>query len=202
MAGIPKNYAPALVELGPGDAYIFTELPATGARPIITAAADGSLTPDGTASAGAIHMGYTGEGCKVLYKPSIVEFTPDESTVPAIVAIQGEPSSIQGNWWQTLDMVTMSKMMAGGSYSTGSGFSQVTWGGKQTVPTFACMVIAPVYADPTKVMVIMLYKAYNATGFEMEIGRKKVASSPFEFKAQEIGFRPVGDRIGIIYKTQ
>lgn len=201
MAGTARNFSSALVELGPCDVWINTELPATGSRPTIAAAADGALTPDATASPSAIHIGYTSEGAKCLYKPNIQSFEADESTTPVISAIGGEPSNIQGTWWQTLDMATMVKMMAGGTRATGSGFDEISWGGKQTITTFPVMVIGPIYNDPTKVLVIMLYKAFNAAGFDFGISRKGVSSSPFDFQAQEIASRPSGDRAGKIYKT-
>ena len=200
MAGLPRAFSSALVELGPGDVWINVELPATGLRPTITAAADGSLTPDATLSAGAIHLGYTAEGAKALYKPNVTEFVADESTAPVISAITGEPSSITGTWWQLLDMVTVSKMMQS-NYSTAAGYAQNTWGGKQSISTYTILLIAPVYADTTKVFVVELYKAYNKAGWEFGISRKAVSASPFEFTGMEISTRPVGDRIGLIYKT-
>jgi hypothetical protein len=201
MPGKPRNFASAMVELGPGDVWINTELPATGSRPTLAAAPDGVLTPDSVASPNAIHLGYTQEGGKALYKPNIQNFEADESTVPVISSLAGEPSNLQGNWWQVLDMITLQKMMVGSNYSTGTGFSQNTFGGKQTIAAAPVMLIAPLYADPTKVFVFMLYKAFNAAGFEIGISRKAVASSPFDFQAMEIGTRPQGDRVGIVYTT-
>lgn len=201
MAGQPLAFSSSLVELGPGTVWIDPELPATGSRPTIAANAAGALTPDATASPNAIHIGYTSEGAKALYKPNIQNFEADESTTPVISAIVGEPTNVQGNWWQILDMATMAKMMAGGTRTTGSGFDQITFGGKQTIATFPVLVIAPLYADPTKILAIMLYKAFNAAGFDFGVSRKNVSISPFDFQAQEIASRPAGDRAGIIYKT-
>jgi hypothetical protein len=190
-----------MVELGPGDVWLNVELPATGMRPIITAGPDGALTPDATASPNAIHIGYTQEGAKCLYKPEVQMFVADESTVPVIASIAGEPSNIQGNWWQILDMKKLGAMMVGSVYTTAAGYAQNTWGGKQSIPMVPVMVIAPLYADPTKIFVCELYKAMNVAGFEIPISRKAVSQSPFDFHAMEIGTRPQGDRVGIIYTT-
>jgi hypothetical protein len=200
MAGLPLAFSSGLVQLGKGHVWWNPELPATGLRPTLTAAADGTLTPDGTLSAGAIHIGYTAAGAKATYKPNFQDFEADESTAPVISALIGEPTSITGVWWQLLDMVTMSKMIAS-NYSTASGYAQNTFGGKGSLSTAPIIMIAPLYADPTKIVAIQLYKALNVAGFEFQFGSKEVSASPFEFRAQDVTTRPIGDRIGIMWKT-
>lgn len=201
MAGLARDYNTAMVQLGPGDVWMGVELPATGARAVITAAADGALTPDGTASASAVHLGMTMEGSKFIYKPTIEQFHSDEQAAPIIVSINVVEARIEGRMIQTIESTILAKLIATGTRTAGSGYEQITIGDGQSVTTFTVLLIAPLYADNTKIVCIELYKAYNEAGFEMDIGRKKMASSPFNFVGMSIASRPAADRVGIWSKT-
>jgi hypothetical protein len=48
---------------------------------------------------------------------------------------------------------------------------------------------------------VELYKAYNEAGFALDIGRKKLAMTPFKFNGLSIASRPQGDQTGIFWKT-
>lgn len=201
MPGLAKNYNTNMVQLGAGDVWMSVELPATGARPVITAAADGSLTPDATASASAVHLGMTLEGSKFTYKPTIEDFHSDEQAAPIISNVNMIEAKIEGSMIQTLESTILAKLIATGTRTAGSGYEQITLGDGQAVTTFTVLLIAPIYADNTKVIGVELYKTYNAAGFEMDIGRKKMAASPFSFTGLSIASRPQADRVGIWWKT-
>jgi hypothetical protein len=201
MAGLAKNYNTNLVQLGAGDVWMSVELPATGNRPTITAAADGSLTPDGTASASGVHLGMTLEGSKFTYKPSIEDYHSDEQAAPIISSVNMIEAKIEGSMIQTLESTILAKLIATGTRTAGTGYEQITLGDGQAVTTFTVLLIAPTYADTSKVVAIELYKTYNAAGFEMDIGRKKMAASPFSFTGLSIASRPQADRVGIWWKT-
>lgn len=190
-----------MVQLGKGDVWMNTELPATGARPTITAAADGSLTPDATASPNAVHMGMTMEGSKISIKPTAELYHSDEQAAPIIAAFNVVEASIAGTMIQTIDTLILAKLMGTGTRTAGSGYEQLTIGDGQAITTFPVLVIAPTYADPTKIVALLLYKTFNAAGFEIDIARKKMAASPFSFTGMSIASRPATDRIGIYYKT-
>jgi hypothetical protein len=102
---------------------------------------------------------------------------------------------------QTLDSLILAKLLVTGTRTAGSGYEQITIGDGQTLTTFPIMLIAPIYNDPTKIVGITLYKTFNAAGFEMDIGRKKMAASPFSFTGMSIASRPQADRIGLWWKT-
>jgi hypothetical protein len=201
MAGQPLAYNTNMVQLGAGNVWMSVELPATGARPVITAAADGSLTPDATASASAVHMGMTLEGSKFSYKPTIEDYHSDEQSAPIISSVNVVEARISGTMIQTLDTLILAKLIATGTRTAGSGYEQLTIGDGQSLTTFTVLLIAPTAADPTKIFAVELYKAYNAAGFEVDIGRKKMAASPFDFVGMSIASRPQADRVGIVYKT-
>lgn len=201
MAGQPKNYNTNMVQLGAGDVWMSVELPATGARPVITAAADGSLTPDATASASAVHLGMTLEGSKFTYKPTIEDFHSDEQAAPIISSVNMIEARIEGSMIQTLDSLILAKLIMTGTRTAGVGYEQITLGDGQAVTTYTVLLIAPTYADTSKVVAVELYKTYNAAGFEMDIGRKKMAASPFSFTGLSIASRPQADRVGIWWKS-
>jgi hypothetical protein len=201
MAGLAKNYNTLTVQLGPGDVWVNVELPATDSRPTITAAADGSLTPDGTASASAVHIGMTLEGSKFTYKPTIEEFHSDEQAAPIISSVNAIEASIEGSMIQTHESLILAKLLATGTRTAGSGYEQLTLGDGQALSTYTVLLIAPTYADTSKVVAVELYKSYNDAGYLMEIGRKKMAASPFKFVGMSIASRPAADRVGIWWKT-
>lgn len=197
MAGTAKNYQTATVEIGPGDIWLNVAVPGAGAR--ITLAADG--TPDATANPSTIHLGMTPDGAKLIYTPNITEFEADELTSPIIVQNVKEVLGIQGSMIQTLDTALLNYLIAGGTRSTGSGYEEISIGGKQTVATFTVAYIAPVYADVTKFIVYNLYKSYNKAGFNFDVSRKKMSAIPFDFQAMAIAARATGDTSGKIWKT-
>jgi hypothetical protein len=201
MAGLAKNYNSLMVQLGAGDLWMGVELPATGARPTITAAADGSLTPDATASANAVHMGMTLEGSKLSIKPEPEYYNSDEQAAPIIAAFNVVDAKVEGSMIQTLDTLILAKLMGTGTRTAGAGYEQITIGDGQAITTFTLLLIAPIYADPSKIVALELYKTFNAAGFEMDIGRKKLSASPYSFTGLSIASRPQADRIGIFYKT-
>jgi len=201
MAGLPKNYDTTTVTLGPGDVWVNLQLPTTGNRPTITAAADGSLTPDATLSASAVHLGMTLEGSKMMIKAEPELYFSDEQAAPIIATVTAVEASIEGTMIQTLDTLILAKLMLTGTRTAGSGYEQLTIGDGQALTTYTCLVIAPTYNDTTKVVALELYKTFNEAGFEMDIGRKKMAASPFKFRGMSIASRPQADRIGIFWKT-
>lgn len=201
MAGLSKNYATSMVQLGPGDLWMNVELPATGARPTITAAADGSLTPDATASANAVHVGMTLEGSKAVITADPEMHHSDEQAAAIIAAVNVVDATIEGTMIQTLDSLILAKLMITGTRTAGVGYEQITIGDGQALTTFPLLLIAPTYADPTKIVALELYKTFNKAGFTMDIGRKKMAASPFSFTGMSISSRPQADRIGIWWKT-
>lgn len=197
MAATAKNYATAMVEIGPGDLWLNVGLPGAAAR--IVLASDG--TPDSVTNPSCVHLGMTTDGAKLLYTPNITEYESDEQTSPIIVQNVKEVLGISGNMIQTLDSVLLSYLIAGGTRTAGSGYEEVAIGGKQTVATFTVAYIAPIYADTTKFLVYNLYKAYNKAGFSIDVSRKKMSAIAFDFNGMAISTRAVGDQTGKVWKS-
>lgn len=198
MAGTAKSYNTALVELGPGDIWLSVAVPGAGARPVIDAS---TLTPDSTANPSAKHLGMTQEGAKLIYSPNLTNFESDEQTAPIITQNIGEELRIEGTMLQVLDTALITKLAAGATFGSGAGYEANTIGGKQTVPTFTVLYIAPVYADVTKYLAVILYNAYNAAGWQTDVSRKKISGVPFNFFGLSISTRAAGDQLGNIIKN-
>lgn len=197
MAGTAKAYNTAMVELGPGDIWLNVAVPGAGAR--VTIFTDG--TPDATANPSAKHLGMTESGAKLIYNPSLTNFESDEQTAPIITQNVGEQMRIEGSMLQILDTALITYLVAGATYGTAAGYEQNTVGGKQVVPTFTVLYVAPVYADVSKFLVVNLYKAYNAAGWQADLTRKKMAAVPFNFFGLSVSTRAAGDQLGNIFKT-
>lgn len=201
MPGKALAFNSLMVQLGAGHLWLDPELPATGARPTLTAAADGTMTPDATLSANAIHMGMTLEGTKLSIKPEPEYYHSDEQAAPIIAAFNVVSAKMEGTMIQTLDTIIAAKLMGVGTRSAGAGYEQITIGDGQAITTYPVILIAPIYADPTKIVALQLYKTFNEAGFEMDVARKKMAASPFSFTGLSIASRPQIDRIGLFWKT-
>lgn len=201
MAGKSLDFNSLMVQLGAGHLWLDPQLPATGARPTLTAAADGTLTPDATLSPNAIHMGMTLEGSKMSIKPEPEYYHSDEQAAPIIAAFNVVSAMIEGTMIQTLDTIIVNKLMGVGTRTAAAGYEQITIGDGQAITTYPVILIAPIYADTTKIVALQLYKTFNAAGFEADIARKKMAASPFSFTGLSISSRPQTDRIGIYWKT-
>lgn len=197
MAGTAKAYTTAMVELGPGDVWLNVAVPGAGAR--VTLHTDG--TPESVANPSAKHLGMTLDGAKLIYNPSLTNFESDEQTAPIITQLAGEEARIEGSSLQILDTALMTYLIAGSTFGSGSGYEQNTVGGKQTVATFTVLYVAPIYADTTKFLVMNLYKAYNASGWQADLSRKKMAVVPFNFFGLSISSRAAGDQLGNLWKT-
>lgn len=197
MAGTAKAYNTAMVELGPGDIWLGVATPGAGAR--VTIHTDG--TPESVANPSAKHLGMTLEGARLIYTPGLTNYESDEQTAPIITQLSGEEARIEGSSLQILDTALMTYLMAGATYGSGAGYEQNTLGGKQTVATFSVLYVAPIYADTTKFLVVNLYKAYNAAGWQADISRKKMAAVPFNFFGLSIASRAAGDQLGNFWKS-
>jgi hypothetical protein len=197
MAGTAKSYNTAYVELGPGDVWIDVATPGAGAR--VTIHTDG--TPESVANPSAEHLGMTLDGARIIYTPQVQNFNSDEQTAPIISQIGDEELRLEGTSLQILDTNLMNRLIAGSTFGSGSGYEQNTVGGKQTLTTFSVLYVAPIFADTTKFLVVSIYKAYNAAGWNTPVTRKGMSGVPFNFFGLSISSGAAGDQLGSIWKT-
>lgn len=198
MAGTADNFVPEAVLIGP--CKIYADLGtgsgawdgAAGVRLILHT--DGS--PDSTQNPNAKHIGYTQDGAEWLVKPSVLNFTPDESLDPVISRVQTEEAVISGQAWQLGDIDLAEIFMPTATRSDVMGTEGVTFGGTGILTYTSVAVIAPLESDSTRFGVFHLYKAFNDQGLAAQLTSKKPTASPFAFRGLGIGTRAAGDRVG------
>lgn len=195
MAGSTVNFNANQIVVGPGKAWLGVAIPGTGAR--LTLHTDG--TPESVANPNAKHLGLTESGTTMKVGNNIEKFEADELTAPYRQQLTGDEASIKGNMLQLENIDLLEKMMPGGTKATGSGYEQITFGGKVTVSAFSVAVISPSSLDSTKFVVFQLYSVINFGGLEYQITRKKPSSSPFEFQGLSVTTRVEGDQVGSMW---
>lgn len=203
MAGTLDNFVPEAVLIGP--CKIYGDLGggsgqwdgAANVRLILHS--DG--TPDSTQNPSAKHIGYTQDGAEWLVKPTVLNFTPDESLEPVISRVQEEEKVVTGSAWQLLDIDLAEILMPTATRSDVMGSQGLTFGGSGVIGYTSVAVIAPLESDATRFAVFHLYKAFNDQGLAAQVTSKKPTSSPFAFRGLGIGTRAAGDRAGRYYVT-
>jgi hypothetical protein len=197
MAGTTLSWKTTNVLLGAGQIFANVAIPGAGARLTLDAT---TKTPDSTANPSAIHLGATQEGSKAMIKSTWEEFFVDEFAAPIQTNITQIEASLSGNFVGVMDTALMELLTPGmGTKTTGSGYEQLTFGSRAVVYP-SIVIIAPLIEDSTKVMVFQLYKALNQAGVEFDVGRKKLAFTPFNFKGYEITSRAAADTLCSLWK--
>lgn len=193
MAGTATNLDGQKIVLGPGYLWADVAVPSAGAR--ITLHTDG--TPDATANPNAKNLGLTKAGAVVEFGLETQDFESDELTQPHLSRIIRAPISIKAELLQIMDMTNILKyVMPGASYSTASGYKQMTVGGQSNITTYSFALIAPTVEDVTKFWVVQLYKAYNKAPFSFNVTRRDQAGAQIELVGLSIATRASGDQTG------
>lgn len=193
MAGTATNLDGSKIILGPGYLWADVAVPSAGAR--LTLDTDG--TPDATANPDAKNLGLTRGGATVEFGLETQDFGSDELTSPHFSQIIGSPVSIKAELLQLTDFANVMKyVMPQGSYSTASGYKQITFGGKTSITTYSFALIANDVADATKQVIVHLYKAYNKSPFSFNITRKDQSSAQIELVGLSIATRAANDQTG------
>lgn len=198
MPGTSDNWQSGKIQAGNyGRLYVGLAIPAAGAH--IKLATDG--TPDATENPSAIHVGITEKGTKFTGKPTTQKFFGDEFPYPLKETISVVEASFSGNWLQVMDIDVLAAMTKGmGTRADGAGFQKVNLGAPVSIEYQSVALIFPLEADPTLFGIFHLYKALQTAGFDLEVGKKAMASSPFNFEGTGVTTRAVTDQIGYVAK--
>lgn len=168
-------------------------VPTAGNR--LTLATDG--TPDASANPSAKHLGHTDAGLTISATETVQEFFADEVPYPIAASTESSELSLKGSALQVEDEELIKVVGANiGTYSTSTGYKQITLGYKATISYTSVAAIWPNTADPTKFTIVQLYNARNTTGFGFQIGRKVRAGSEFTFKGYGLTARAAADQLG------
>jgi hypothetical protein len=196
MAGTAVSWKTTNIALNPGQLWANLAIPGAGAR--LTLDADG--TPDATANPSALHLGATKAGAKFMVKSTVTNVQVDEFRAP----ISSFVDAVQMGISAELVGVTHSELLAFllpgvGTYSTASGYKQVTIGSKAIVySSIAC--IFPLIEDVTKYGVFHIYSGLNDAGVEWAQARTELGGTPVSFVGYEITSRAVADTLGNVWK--
>jgi len=197
MGGSAKNYAITDIIQGPGDVWMIGTAP-TDANVRLTLASDG--TPDATAHPGSYHMGLIQGAVSTAIKPKLSEITADQFDS----AVDTRVTELDGKIEATMAQLESQKIqwaLGMGTYSTGSGCKQVTFGGLLSVPKTCVAVISPSRANPGMYVVSVLYIAVPMGGFSFSMGRAKEAQYKAQFQGLTDLTRTPGQMTGVIYQT-
>lgn len=199
MAGTATRYDSTLIQAGsPGQLWAGLAIPGAAAR--ITLDTDG--TPDATANPSAVHLGMTREGSTMAITPTFENFFADEFPAPIKSRMTAVEMSISCEMLQTVDFITLQKIMQGwGTYATGSGFQEIRVGQTASISYESVALIFPLEADATKFGVFNLYQAFVEGGLSAyQVSRKIMSGAQIVFKGTAITTRAATDTIGAYWK--
>jgi hypothetical protein len=197
MAGTTKGYSISEIQQGPGDLWIIGTAP-NDAAVRLTLASDG--TPDSTAHPGSYHLGGVMSAINTTVKPKITEIGLDQYDAPVDAFLAELDAKVEAPMAQ-LESQKLQWALGVGTYATGSGYKQVTWGGTLIVPKVCLAVISPSTVSAGNFVVALMYVAVPAGGFSFTMGRAKQAEYKAQFQGLSDVARTAGKQIGVIYTT-
>jgi hypothetical protein len=197
MAGTAKGYAPTEIIQGPGDIWVIGLAP-TDAAVRLTLASDG--TPDATAHPGSLHLGAIASAITTTVKPKIAGIQLDQYDAPLDSYVTELDGTIEAELAQTAAQ-KLQRLLGVGTYATGAGYKQVTFGGVYTVPQACIAVISPTRANPARYVVSLLYIAVATGGFVFAMGRAKPVTVKTKFQGLIDPARAAGKQMGVLYQT-
>jgi hypothetical protein len=198
MAASATNYDQTRILVNNGALWLDVAVPASGSRLTLDTATG---TPEAVANPNAKHIGLTEAGSTMSLKTQVQAFEADELTTPWKQQLTSEEALIKGTLLQVEDWTILGLITPGGTKSVGTGFEQLTFGGKTVVETKSVAVIGPSAKNAGHWVVFLIYSGFNQAGIEFAFARKDFSKCPYEFVGQSIASRPAGDQAGLFYHT-
>lgn len=180
---------------GPLKIYLNAPLPSDNAYLTLTA---------GVPASGML-AGLTKSGAKVTIKSTQSGEEADELTAPFNQVINADELSIEWEGWQMEDMDRLAFLTPNGTRVTTSGVADgLQFGGILTIPSGAqpsVLAVGPLKSDPTKFLVVHLFKAINTNGLGWDWTKKNSSSVAVKMQGQSVTTRTAGNQIGNVFKT-
>lgn len=199
MAGTTKGHTVTEIHQGPGDLW---SIPTAGAPADatvrLTLASDG--TPDATAHASSVHLGAVQSAITFAAKPKFASIDLDQYDAPFDQYPQSLAASIEAEMAQT-EAAKLQRVLGVGTYGSGSGYKQVTFGGTLPVPESCIALISPTKESNLRHIVTLLYRGVATGGFSVSMGRAKSSSYKARFEGLMDLARTAGKQMGVAYKT-
>jgi hypothetical protein len=98
-------------------------------------------------------------------------------------------------------MAKLQRALGVGTYGSGSGYKQVTFGGTVVVPTFCLAAISPTKENALRHVISVLFKAAAAGGFQVIFGRGAASVYKCNFVALSDIARTAGKQMFNVYRT-
>ena len=199
MAGTAKNYSVTALQQGPSDLWIIGGGVVDSATPQLTLATDG--TPDATAHPSSICLGLSVDALAFANKPKFVDQVADQFDGPLDRFLESQGAAIEADLEQ-IDMTLMQNVAPYMTYSSASGYAQLTGGGQVTLATPCVALITPQQHASGKYFVTILFKAHGTLGLAVTFGRKKLSQYKAQFSALVDPTRTTGRQIYVAYATK
>lgn len=197
MAATAKGYSVSDIRQGPGDIWIIGGgVDDTAQR--LTLAADG--TPDSVAHPASICLGVTEGGITGTVKVKASDITVDQADAPVDRYVEMVEMTISAELAQQ-SITLLQNALSVGTYSTSSGYKQLTIGGTAAIPTACIALISPKRSDATKFDVVLIYKAQSIIDVAKLAARAKKSTHKVTFSGLADLARTAGRQIGNVYET-
>jgi hypothetical protein len=201
MAGTATNYAPVKIHQGEGRLWVIGN-PPVDATPRLTLA---NGTPDATEHPGSIHLGALSEGITTGLTAKLDGKPVDGFTAPFDYIIVEEEMKMEAVLKQVLDMAILQYALTHGTYGSGSGYKQLTFGGKAALaPSYCFAAISPTPADPSKYAVSLIFKGVPIPNASLAMSLRKQMEAKIEIVAMHDTTiaRSAGKAMGVLYVTE
>jgi hypothetical protein len=123
----------------------------------------------------------------------------DQADAPVDAYMPEVDCSIEAEMTQ-LTAANAQRILGVGTYATGAGYNQFTFGGTTAVPSTCLAVISPRRDAPTMAIYSVLFKAVQTGPFAVAFGRAKPASYKLKFQGLADLTRTAGKQIGVVVK--
>jgi hypothetical protein len=132
----------------------------------------------------------------------------DQASAPIDAVMVSEIESIEVELKET-DLYKMQHYFTHGAYATGTDaalpsgaqvYEEIAFGGVRTVPKPSVALISPRRDVTGKYVVAQLYRAFQADQIQLPFAREKETMFKVKFEGLWDDFRPVGDKVGKIYR--
>ncbi len=191
------------IHQGPGFLWYNVTEPAAGARLLV----DANGNPVGGSP---IVMGASEGVAKFQFKARLEAVQIDQETAPVDVIMTAEDAFIELTLKES-SLAKVLKMLEHATYSSGTDtglpagaqtYEEITVGGLVTLPTAPVALISPRRgtSNPTKYLVVCLYKAYGFAELDLSFTRTKESVYKVQFNGLADLARTAGDRVAQFYR--
>jgi hypothetical protein len=197
MAGTTKDLTPAEIHQAPGDLWVLPAAP-LDATPRMTLASN--LTPDATAHPASVHLGAIASAITTTVKPKIAPIELEQFDAPFDGYLADLNTTLEAEMAQSRP-AKFQRALGVATFSSGTGYEQVTFGGTLAVPKLCIAAISPKRTAPLQAWVTILFNGVAVGGFSVAMGRAKSSTWKLRFRGLPDLTRTPGQRTGILYET-